>query len=40
VTRGICLFKENKSDDAILYFNKALSIDEENVEALVAKGAM
>lgn len=39
VAKGIKLFKENNSD-AINHFNKALSIDEENVEALVARGAL
>lgn len=40
VQRGITLLKENKSQDAILSFNKALQIDEKNVEAFVARGAL
>lgn len=34
------MLKENKSQDAILSFNKALQIDEKNVEAFVARGAL
>ena len=41
VSRGIKLFKENEtSDDAMIHFNKALAIDEENVDGLVARGAL
>ena len=34
------LSKVDKSQNAILCYNKALSIDEENVEAFVARGAL
>ena len=40
VQKGINLFKEDKNQDAILCFNKALSIDQQNVEAFVARGAL
>jgi tetratricopeptide (TPR) repeat protein len=40
VERGIHLVKENKSVDALLCYNKALSIDVDNVEAYVARGAL
>lgn len=40
VQKGIALFKEERNQDAILCYNKALSIDEENVEAYVARGAL
>ena len=40
VQRGINLFKEDKSQDAMLCYNKALSIDSGSVEAFVARGAL
>lgn len=40
VSEGIALFKANKHADAFLCLNKALSIDPNNVEALVARGAL
>jgi tetratricopeptide (TPR) repeat protein len=40
VQKGIILFKENRNLEASVYYNKALSIDEDNVEAYVARGAM
>ena len=40
VQRGINLFKEDKNQDAILCYNKAISIDAESVEAYVARGAL
>jgi hypothetical protein len=40
VSRGIKLFKENETSDAMIHFNKALAIDEENVDGLVARGAL
>ena len=40
VQKGILLSKEDKSQNAMLCYNKALSIDEENVEAFVARGAL
>ena len=40
VQKGIGLFKENRNLEASVYYNKALSIDEDNVEAYVARGAM
>ncbi len=40
MSRGIKLFKENETADAMLQFNKALAIDEYNVEGLVARGAL
>lgn len=40
VQRGISLFKEDKIQDSILSYQKALSIDEGCVEAYVARGAL
>lgn len=40
VQRGVSLFREGKNHDALLCYNKALSIDDGNVEAFVAKGAL
>lgn len=40
VQKGISYFKENRNQDAKVSYNKALSIDEENVEAYVARGAL
>lgn len=40
VQKGISLFKENRNMEAVVYYNKALNIDERNVEAYVARGAL
>lgn len=40
VERGVRYFKEDRNIDALVYFNKAISIDEETVEAYVARGAL
>ncbi len=40
VQKGIACFKEGRAQDAVLCYNKALSIDEQNVEAYVARGAL
>ncbi|CAF0960137.1 unnamed protein product [Brachionus calyciflorus] len=40
VQKGVTRFKEGKSEDAILNYHKALQIDEECVEAFVARGAL
>ena len=40
VQKGISLFKENRNMEAVVYYNKALTIDERNVEAYVARGAL
>lgn len=40
VQKGISYFKEDRIQDAKVSYNKALSIDDENVEAYVARGAL
>ncbi|KAK2152570.1 hypothetical protein LSH36_325g03036 [Paralvinella palmiformis] len=40
VAEGINHFKQGKQVEAMQYLNKALQIDKENVEALVARGAL
>ena len=40
VAEGIQLFKEGKHIEAMQHLNKALQIDSDNVEALVARGAL
>ena len=40
VADGIQKFKDNKHTEAMQHFNKSLQIDPENVEALVARGAL
>jgi hypothetical protein len=40
VQKGIKLAKENRNVEAVVFYNKALSIDENNVEAYVARGAL
>ena len=40
VQKGISLFKENRSMEAVVYYNKAISIDQQNVDAYVARGAL
>ena len=40
VAEGIQLFKEGKHVEAMQHLNKALQIDADNVEALVARGAL
>jgi tetratricopeptide (TPR) repeat protein len=40
VHKGISLFKENRNLEAVVYYNKAISIDELNVDAYVARGAL
>lgn len=40
VQKGVSLFREGKPIDAMLSYNKALSIDSDNVEAYVARGAL
>lgn len=40
VEKGVKYFKEDRSNDAMVCFKKAISIDEENVEAYVARGAL
>ena len=40
VAEGIRYFKDGKYPEAMQYLNKALQIDEDNVEALVARGAL
>jgi Tfp pilus assembly protein PilF len=40
VQRGVGLFRDGKNQDAMHSYNKALSIDENNVEAYVARGAL
>lgn len=40
VQKGISYFKDERIQDAMLSYNKALSYDPENVEAYVARGAL
>lgn len=40
VAEGVAKFKEGHHAEAMQHLNKALQIDEENVEAMVARGAM
>ncbi|XP_022093740.1 uncharacterized protein LOC110980955 [Acanthaster planci] len=40
VAKGVAYFKAGQLLDAMQHLNKALEIDEENVEALVARGAL
>lgn len=40
VANGVRSFKSKQYDDALKHFNHALDIDAENVEALVARGAL
>lgn len=40
VADGVNKFKEGKHTEAMQLLNKALQIDEDNVEALVARGAV
>ena len=40
VADGIRYFKEGKHSEAMQHLNRALQIDEDNVEALVARGAL
>ena len=40
VVQGVKLYKEGKQMEAMACSNKALDIDPDNVEALVARGAM
>lgn len=40
VVQGVKLYKEGKQMEAMSCYNKALDIDPDNVEALVARGAM
>lgn len=40
VSDGIVHFKAGRQSEAIGYLNKALQMDTDNVEALVARGAM
>lgn len=40
VADGIKYFKMGRQTEAIQYLNKALQIDETNVEALTARGAL
>lgn len=40
VASGVHCFKNYKYDEALKHFNYALEIDPENVEALVARGAL
>ena len=40
VAQGIAFFKEGRPTEAMQQLNKALQIDANNVEALVARGAL
>ncbi len=40
VAEGVSHFKAGKHTEAMQHLNKALQIDSENVEALVARGAL
>ena len=40
VADGVAFFKEGRHEEAFQCLNKALKIDDQNVEALVAKGAL
>ena len=40
VASGVECFKKHQYEDALKYFNYALEIDTENVEAMVARGAL
>ena len=40
VIQGVKLYKDSKQMDALALYNKALVIDPDNVEALVARGAL
>ncbi len=40
VAEGVAHFKAGKHTEAMQHLNKALQIDSENVEALVARGAL
>ena len=40
VASGVKLFKSGELSDAMKYFNHALEIDGQNVEGLVARGAL
>ncbi|XP_033759828.1 G patch domain-containing protein 8-like isoform X2 [Pecten maximus] len=40
VANGVAMFKAGKQVEAMQYLNKALQIDNKNVEALVARGAL
>lgn len=40
VADGVAHFKKGEQQEAFQLLNKALSIDSENVEAFVAKGAL
>ena len=40
VAQGVSEFKKGHHVEAMQHLNKALQIDEENVEALVARGAL
>lgn len=40
VQQGIKYYKEGRNIDALALFKKALSLDEQNVDALVARGAL
>jgi len=40
VQKGIACVKEDRSQEAMMCYNKALTIDSENVEAYVARGAL
>lgn len=38
--KGVKLYKESKETEALALYNKALEIDPDNVEGLVARGAL
>ena len=40
LSEGVAHFKAGRHIEAMQYLNKALQIDEENVDALVARGAL
>ena len=40
VSRGVEQFKKGECQQALNYYNQALDLDNENVDALVARGAL